>query len=191
MTPMPTISCTGMCAGKRVLREIGGIEGGQADDDLGKDQDARLGVGPEVEERQQRHDQEPHQERRTRAAIVVGAPQDRRTEIEHRQKRERRVVARKCLQGDRKQPERADRRCQDENVRPGLRIVEVQEERNRRAEHRSEEMAHQEHADTLLDMRVGLDRLGREPVDQHIQLAHQFHGPALPQRYRPNVRQIL
>jgi hypothetical protein len=128
-----------------------------------------------VEECQQRHHEEPHQEGRTRPAIVVRAEQDREGQVADRQQRQCHVSPGQHPQRRREQPESRDGKTENVDVRPGLGIVEKEEERDRRAEQRAEEMADQEHAHALFRMRIPAHRFRREPVDQKIKPADEFH----------------
>ena len=49
-------------------------------------------VRSQIEECQQRDDQEPHQERRARATVVIGAPEDGKDQVLHREQRKYRVM---------------------------------------------------------------------------------------------------
>ena len=74
--PIPTMLSIGMCTGNDVVPEIGQIECPETSGDLGEDDEAGGRVRSQIEECQQGDDQEPHQERRARPAVVVGTPQD-------------------------------------------------------------------------------------------------------------------
>ena len=92
MMPIPTMLSIGMCDGNDIVPEIGQIECAEARGDLDEDDEAGGGVRSQIEECQQRNDQQPHQERRAGAAVVVGAPQDGEDQVLDRQQGQRGVV---------------------------------------------------------------------------------------------------
>ncbi len=161
--------------GKSILKQEGCVEGGESERDLRKNDDAGVHVRAEVEERQQRHDQKPHQEGRTCPAIVIGTPQDREIQVEDRQQRQPGIVVRQQFQRDRKQPERGDRYRQQRDVRPRVGVGYGEKDRDRRAHDRPEHVTEQKHAHALLHMQVVAILRRRQPFQHPVEPAQNFH----------------
>ncbi|CDP51104.1 hypothetical protein [Devosia sp. DBB001] len=174
-------------------KPVAGIEDGHAAENLGEDEET---IGPrraEIEKGEERREDEPDEEGRTRAAVIERAPENRKAEVAYREHRERRVVAREELEQRQEEPEAVDRGGEDMDVRPGLRIDDCQADRDGRGDERPEDVADEEHLDALAHVEVRFENVWSQPVGESFQPRQSTHGslPISPVRPREATPQPL